>query len=71
MRGLLERLSSFRVVLIECFELLLEHAIASGEGHDLALLIHDGLAELLQRALQVRQLDLDGVQAGFLGHAGL
>ena len=67
MRRPLEWIAAWRATF-EHFQLALHHAVARYQRVDSALLPHDGLTELLQRALEVSKLDLDGLQAMRFGH---
>jgi hypothetical protein len=66
-RRLLEWIAAWRATF-EHFELALHHAVARYQRVDSTLLPHERLTELLQRALEVSKLDLDGLKAMRFGH---
>jgi hypothetical protein len=66
-RRLLELIAVGRATL-EHLESALHQPLARRENFEIALLAHDGLAELLQSALEVSELDLDEFEAIGFSH---
>ena len=55
---------------LECLQLVLQLPIAGAKALNLALLVDQRIAEFGERALQVRELEFDLVEAGRIGHRG-
>ena len=72
-RLIVRRLLKARGACLPAFEhldLALELAVARRKRIEVALLAHDGLTEFVQRLLQVREFDLDGLEPVGFGHDG-